>query len=48
MESWEIALDPALFVADAQRYDVRPEQLAADLFPKPSPPPRFSALLEET
>ncbi|MCB2261441.1 MAG: hypothetical protein LGR52_00605 [Candidatus Thiosymbion ectosymbiont of Robbea hypermnestra] len=47
MEAWE-AVDPDEFVADAQRYGVRPEQLAADLFPKPSPPPRLSTLLEAT
>lgn len=48
MELWEAAANPSLFAADAERYGVAAEQMAADMFPKPNSPPRLRTLLEDT
>lgn len=46
-ELWEIAANPSQFLKDAQRYGITPEQMAADIFPKPQLPPKLKCLLED-
>lgn len=43
---WEITAKPEQFSPDAQRYGVAPEQIAANIFPRPESPPKLSCLLE--
>lgn len=47
LQTWEAAANPASFIDDAQRYGVSPEQMASEIFPKPSPPPKLDALYKE-
>ena len=43
---WVVAANPADFLLEAQRYGITPEQMAADIFPKPVSPPKLKCLLE--
>lgn len=47
MSGWRLMANPAAFTADAQRYGVSPEQMAADLFPMPKRPPGLITLQEQ-
>lgn len=46
LEVWEANADPLQFAEDAKRYGVTPEQMLADLHPRPEAPPRLADLLE--
>lgn len=44
MQTWEVAANPGAFSDDAKRYGVSPQEMAAEVFPKPSRPPALATL----
>lgn len=46
LETWKANHDPLQFAEEAKRYGVTPEQMLADMHPKPEAPPPLAELLE--